>query len=405
MSLVCSCSGNKTIKEPVAPVTAVSRPDFKQGLSATLGPSWTSGNKIETLNNGNEIFPAMLTAIRGAKKTINFETFVYWKGDTPKAVSDALCERARAGVKVNVIIDGNGGGKSKVYHKPMRDAGVNLVVYHPVGPFTTHRYNYRTHRKVLVVDGKIGFIGGVGIADEWNGDVRNEKEWRDTHYRVEGPVVSQLQGIFANNWMESRHEALQGPDYYPPLPPKGSVAASTFLSDPEEARCNIEIMYHLAVASAQKTLYISTPYFVPDKVLVQALADAAKRGVQVIILVPGENIDKKSVRRASKRKWPELLAAGVRIFEFEPSFTHTKLIIVDGELVSVGSGNFDPRSLRINDEANMNVLDRGFASIQTKLFFEDLKKSKEVEGSGGAELQDTVNVPVGVAEKPVESQL
>ncbi len=411
LCLFCSCGSRSTLREPLPHVSEVSKPEFARGMAAMFGPDWAEGNKVTILNNGDATFSAMLAAIRGARHTINFETFVYWKGDTPERFAQALAERARAGVTVNLLVDGVGGRKSKTYHKELEAAGVNVVMYLPPGLLSAHKSNYRTHRKVLVVDGKIGFTGGLGIGDEWNGNARNEKEWRDTHYRFEGPIVAQWQGVFADNWLEAKHEVLQGPHYYPPLSRAGNARASTVQSEPIEGRSNAELVYHMAIANASESILLETPYFIPDDTLMKAMEEATRRGVKIQVILPGHHNDNRMVRRASQRRWPKLLAAGVRIFEYQPTFLHSKLLIVDGRFVSVGSINFDPRSMQINDEANLNVLDPAFAREHTEVFLQDLRRSKEVpptwkaDHSPGSLIKGLFNAPQHAMEIPVESQL
>ncbi|HSJ04809.1 MAG: phosphatidylserine/phosphatidylglycerophosphate/cardiolipin synthase family protein [Verrucomicrobium sp.] len=407
VGVLSSCSLYNTIKHPLPHKVKVSDPAFRQQMTSVLGPSWESGNKVTPLSNGDQIFPAMLSAIRNAKQTINFETYVYWDGDIPEQFAKALAERAQAGVQVRVLLDGHGCMRARRYSQMLLDAGVQLEVYHPLNLLSTHRANYRTHRKLLIVDGKVGFIGGVGIADEWKGDARNENEWREMHYKVEGPVVAQLQGIFADNWLDESEELIQGPTQFPVLSAKGNMEAAGFMSSPMRGRCNMEIMFHTAIASASKSILITTPYFIPDKELTTALCNAAKRGVKVAVLMPGRHIDSEIVRRASRRKWPQLMEAGIELFEYQPTMIHSKVLVVDDLFVSVGSANFDPRSLRINDEANLNVLDKGFADYHTRLFLKDLRKSKQVKIDGGLteQLSSLPFLPLQWVEMSIEGQL
>jgi cardiolipin synthase len=238
--------------------------------------------------------------------------------------------------------------------------------------------NNRTHRKLLVVDGRVGFTGGVGIADEWAGDARDKSEWRDTHFRVEGPAVAQLQAAFMENWIEITGRVLHGEAYFPPLGPAGPHVAQFFVSSPGGGGESMQLMYLLSIAAASERLLISASYFVPDEVEVRALADAARRGVRVQIIVPGPDIDSEIVRRASRSTWGELLRAGVEIHEYQPTMYHCKVMIVDGLWVSVGSTNFDARSFAVNDEANLNVLDAGFAREQERIFAADLERSRRI---------------------------
>ena len=258
----------------------------------------------------------------------------------------------------------------------LREAGVEVVKYHSIFWLDPRRYNNRSHRKLLIVDGKIAFVGGAGIADQWTGNADSPQHWRDNHYKVTGPVVAQLQAIFMTNWLKTRGNVLHGADYFPALENTGPYLAQAIRSSARNG--NLDLMYLLALASAQKTLRIENAYFLPDELIRNELIAAAKRGVKVEIIVPGKRIDQKLVRAASKRHWPELIKAGIKIYEYQPTMVHVKLIVVDDTFVSVGSGNFDNRSIQLNDEANLDVLDRNFAAQQTRLFETDKKQSHEM---------------------------
>ena len=356
-------SGGKKIRTEIQPRYSASSPSFRQATGAMLSGNFIPGNNIVTLVNGDQIFPAMLRAIRGAQQTINFETYVYWDSPIAKDLADALAERARAGVKVNVILDAQGTNKMGSDNlSKLRNAGVDVQKYHTIFWWDIRRFNNRTHRKFLIVDGKTAFTGGVGIAKEWMGNAESPEHWRDNHYQVTGPVVAQIQGIFMDNWLKTSGTVLHGPEYFPPLPPTGPYLAQAFKSSPRQGDIDMHLMYLLAIASAQKTLRIENAYFLPDDKTREALIAAARRGVKVEIVTPGKHIDQKLVRISSKRHWSTLLKAGMKIYEYEPTMLHVKLLIVDDIFVSVGSGNFDNRSIRLNDEANLNVLDRGFAA-------------------------------------------
>ena len=398
------CAVSSGLNSPLPHVSGIHSIAFKQEIGTLLGPSWSHGNKITPLNNGDEIFPAMLAAIRGARKSVNFETFVYSTGEIPEQFNAAFIDRARAGVKVNLIFDAFGCIPSTPYLAELRAAGVNLEIYHSVWGVSLKRYFYRTHRKHLIVDGRIGFVGGVGIDDRWKGNARNPAERREVHFKVEGPVVAQLQGGFAENWLKTKGEVLQGPDYYPPLSPAGPIMAAAFQSAPGHNRFNMELMYHLSISSAKRSLLIGNAYFLPVPPLVKALCQAAQRGVRVIILVPGPHMDAPAVTRASKKYWPELLEAGVRIYQYQPTMYHNKVFIADGLFVSIGSGNVDPRSLRYNDENNLNILDAPFARKLTQTFFNDLRESKPVRGRD-ATLADLPELLLQTLELPIEGQL
>jgi len=397
-----ACAPKEALKQALPPVAAVGQASFQQNMGSTLSGGFLPGNRIDTLENGRGIFPAMLQAIRSAKRSINFETFVYYNDKTGRQFADALIERARAGVAVRVTIDGVGGLKSGKYRREMKAAGVDVVVYHPVLWIDPFRTNHRTHRKLLIVDGRVGFIGGVGIGDDWQGDAQNPDEWHDLHYRLEGPVVAQLQASFIDNWLKERREMLQGPDFFPKLPSAGPILATAFSSSPLRSRYSSELMYHLAIAGASKSIRIENPYFLPNRALLDGLCEAAKRGVKVEIMLPGEHIDQKNVRRSSRKRWQRLLRAGVRIYEYQPTMNHTKLMVVDHEFVSIGSTNFDPRSLSINDEANVNVMNREFARSQEVIFERDLAKCREMTLDDSGDIQD---VPFQLVTTPLENQL
>jgi cardiolipin synthase len=375
--LFSACASTKQLKALPAHSSRLAGPEFRQVMGNVLGAPFTPGNRITSLVDGSEIFPAMLRGIRAAKRTITFETYVFEKGELPKQFAQALTERAKAGVKVSVILDAHGARKARAYHEEFREAGVDFVQYNPIWKNPT-RYNNRTHRKILVIDGKVGFVGGVGIADEWLGHAQSPDHWHDTHYRLQGPVVAQLQAAFMDNWLKLKGTLPHGLDYFPPLPPAGSALASLFYASPEHGSRNMEIMFNLALSCAQKSVLIENSYFVPDREAVESLVRAAERGVRIQIILPGEHIDEPAVRRASQTSWGRLLDAGVEISEYQPTMLHTKLMIVDGLFTSVGSSNLDYRSLRINAEANLNVLDRQFAERQTRMFDADLKKSRRI---------------------------
>src|SRR5437588_4146865 len=260
--------------------------------------------------------------------------------------------------------------------KRLRSAGVRVVKYHSAFWPDPRRYNNRSHRKLLIIDGRIAFIGGAGIADLWAGNADSMKHWRDNHYKVIGPVVAQLQASFVSNWIKTRGNVLHGVDYFPPLQESGSLQANAIRSGAHYE--NLDLMYLLGIASAQQSLRIENAYFLPDDLTRKELVEAAKRGTKIEIVVPGKKIDQKLVRAASRRHWPELLKAGIKIYEYEPTMLHAKLLIVDDKFVSVGSGNFDNRSIRLNDEANLDVLDSDFAAQQIHLFEIDKRHSREI---------------------------
>jgi cardiolipin synthase A/B len=354
-------------------------PQFRRSLGVLLGPPIVEGNKADALLNGDQIFPAMLDAIRSAQKSVSFETYIYWEGTIGREFTEALSERARAGVKVHVLLDWIGSMKiDDASLDAMRRAGVEVHRYHKPVWWKLARLNNRTHRKLLIVDGKVGFTGGVGIADKWRGHAQDPDHWRDSHFRVEGPVVGQMQAVFNDNWTKATGAVLDGPDYFPALTAKGDMPAQMFASSPTGGSESMHLMYLLAITAARRTIHLSNSYFVPDELAIKALIAAAKRGVDVRIITPGPVIDSDVVRAASRERWGELLAAGIKMAEYQPTMYHVKALIVDSLLVSVGSTNFDNRSFILNDEANLNVLDARFAKQQEAVFEDDWKHARPV---------------------------
>jgi len=351
----------------------VSDPQFRREMGVLLGPSILPGNHVTGLQNGAEIFPAMLEAIRGAQHTITFETYIYWEGEVGQWFADALSERARAGVNVNVTIDWVGSASmDQSQLKEMEDAGVHVVRYRPLHWYNLARMNNRTHRKLLVVDGRVAFTGGVGIGDPWQGHAQDPDHWRDIHFRIEGPVVAQVQSAFNDNWIKTTGELLNGAAYFPALERAGDMPAHMFISSPAGGSESMHLMYLMSIAAAEHSIDLAAAYFIPDELVTKALVAARHRGVAIRVLVPGRNTDSDAARLASKSGWGPLLLAGVEIYEYEPTMFHNKMMIVDRELVSVGSTNFDLRSFRLNDEASLNVYDREFAERMTEVFEKDL---------------------------------
>jgi len=367
------------IRRPIDHRYPVSDPQFLRSMGVLLGPPLTPGNRVDTLLNGDQIFPAMLKAIREATRSIDFETYIYWSGAVGKEFADALSERAKAGVKVHILVDWVGSQKmDEDMLQGMANAGVEIRKYHALHWFTLDRLNNRTHRKILVTDGRVGFTGGVGIADEWSGHAQDKDHWRDTHFRVEGPAVAQMQAAFNDNWVKVSGKVLDGDDYFPPQQAAGDLPAQMFSSSPDGGADSMHLMYLLSVAAATKSIDLSMAYFVPDDLALDALHAALKRGVRVRIIMPGPITDASVVRHASRALWGDILAAGAQIYEYQPTMYHCKVLVVDGLWVSVGSTNFDNRSFRLNDEANLNVYDRDFAARQTADFEADLGRSRPI---------------------------
>jgi cardiolipin synthase A/B len=371
--------GEKKIERKIERHYPLDSAQFKHELGVLLGPAFIGGNLPRALLNGDEIFPAMLAAIRAAKKTITFETYIYWSGDIGREFANALIERARSGVKVHVLLDWVGSNKMDAsIIDEMKSAGIEMQRFHP--PHWSHlgRLNNRTHRKLLVLDGQIAFTGGVGIAPQWTGNAKNPDHWRDSHFQIEGPVVAQMQAVFLDNWIKSTGQVLHGPNYFPALTPVGESDAQIFSSSPTGGAESMQLMYLFGITAASRSIDLSASYFVPDEMMLRALVDAMKRGVKLRIVVPGEHIDSDTVRSASRGTWGPLLEAGATIAEYSPTMYHCKVMIIDGLLISVGSTNFDNRSFRLNVEATLNIMDAKFAKQQTETFERDLANAKPI---------------------------
>lgn len=349
---------------------------FANAMGPMTGADFTSGNAIETLVNGDGFFPPMLQAIRDARKTITLETYIWSSGHISNEFIKALSERARAGVKVHALLDGMGGLKlARSDRERLRLAGVELYIYGrehwwQVKP----NINHRTHRKLLIVDGKIGFTGGMCIDDRWLGNAHVKDLWRDTQVRVEGPAVRQMQAVFATNWMQTTASLLLGEDYFPKLTEAGGSIAHCYKSGPSEGAQAARLAYLFAIASARKSIDIGNAYFVPDDLAIEMLLEAVARGVRVRVIVPAIN-DSRIGRAASRSRWGRLLAAGVEFYRYQPAMFHSKTMVVDDVLVTIGSANFDNRSFSINDEVALTVLDPKVARENLKIFADDMNKS------------------------------
>lgn len=372
-------AGEKKVQQQLPRLYGSSSPQFDRAMGNLLGPGVLGGNEVTDLQNGDQIFPAMLAAIRAAQRTVTFETYIYWSGDIGQQFADALSERARAGVKVHVLLDWVGSAKmDDSYLAEMQLAGVQIEKFHKPHWYNLARLNNRTHRKLLVVDGKVGFTGGVGIAPQWTGQAQDPEHWRDTHYQVRGPAVAHMQATFLDNWLKVTGRVLHGDDYFPPLAPVGPHRAQMFSSSPSSGSESMQLMYHMAIAAAERSIDLSAAYFVPDELTRRLLAEALQRGVRLRIVTPGEHTDTETVKAASRGTWGPLLASGAEIYAYGPTMYHCKVMIVDQRMVSVGSTNFDNRSFRLNDEANLNVYDEAFAQRQTVVFEQDIARSHRV---------------------------
>ena len=353
--------------------------DGMQALAGLTGGAVYEGNSCSVLQNG-ALFPAMIADIQAAHCTVHMETFVWTAGEVERQFVEVLCSKARQGVKVRLLIDALGGsGATRARLQQLRDAGVQLAEYCRPRWWNLRRFNHRTHRKLLIVDGAIGYTFGHGLADQWLGDGEDEDHWRDTAVRLEGPVAGALQSVFMENWMEETHCVPAGDGCYPRLEHKGDVAAHVVSSSSEEVGSKVALLYTVAIASARKEVIIQNPYFAPDDGVCELFAKMVKRGVAVHLMVPGRKTDSPFVRIAGSHLYCTLLEAGVHVYEFEPTLPHQKVVIVDRIWSHVGSTNFDARSLALNEEIGVGVLDEQIASQLREAFEADLRRSKELQ--------------------------
>jgi cardiolipin synthase len=360
--------------------TSVHHKDFLYTIQSTCQAALHHGNRVTIFSDGPAFYPAMLEAIRGASRSINMECYIFQHGRVADQFIDALSERARNGVNVTIVVDAI--GSFSLWGRPvarLRAAGCRIMSYQAVRWYSMHRINNRTHRELLVVDGATAFVGGAGIADWWMyPQGRRPRPWRDTMARVEGPVVAAVQGVTAENWLECCGEILTGPDYFPDLKPCGDTTAFVIKSSPSDRATASRVTFQLLLEGADHTVRISTPYFLPDRALRKAIVQMAQRGVAVSVIVPGARTDQQWVRLASRRMWGELLAAGVRIFEFKAAMMHAKILVVDDLWSVLGTTNIDNRSFEHNDEDSLAMCDAGVAARLLADYERDLAASGEI---------------------------
>lgn len=350
-----------------------------RALSANLNAPLLDGNAIDILLNGDEIFPAMLGAIRKAQHSIHLLTYIYWQGGIARQFADELAAAARRGIQVRLLVDAVGGAKmADDMIDELKDAGCTFAWFRPLRWYNLGRFNDRTHRKVMVVDGRTGFTGGVGIAEVWTGHAQDPDHWRDDHFRIRGPAVRYLQGSFAVNWRQATGEVLVGASLFPDLDKVGDARIVAIDAAPSVRISTIGFTYWLFFHGAREQICVTTPYYVPDPRLHLGLAAAARRGVKVTLLVPGPHIDSALVSHASKTYYKQLLEAGVAIHEYQPSMIHTKTVTVDGAYALIGSPNFDTRSFGLNYEEALVVYDSALTQALSRSFEEDLGKAREV---------------------------
>ena len=372
-----SASRGFSLDEPPAPGS----PDFARLVEALTVAPLREGNRVTVLRNGCEIFPAMLDAIKAAERTVDFATYVYWTGSIAPEFADALAERAKAGVEVNVLLDAVGAAKMEpALVERLEQSGATVAWFRPVRWWTLNKLNNRSHRKILVVDGRVGFTGGVGIAEEWTGDCEDPGHWRDTHVRVEGPAARDLLGGFLDNWAEATNRILSGRDHLPAVDGfDDGVQVQVTRSNAEKGSTDAEQLFYAAIACARERLWLTTAYFAPRRAFVEALCEAVRRGVDVRVLVNGPHIDRHLVRRAGQQTYDQLLASGVRLFEYQRTMLHAKTLSVDSAWATIGSINFDNRSFALNDELNLAVRDPAVVATFERHFLADLDDAVELD--------------------------
>jgi cardiolipin synthase A/B len=352
---------------------------FPATLTGATGAGFISGNQVTILNNGDEFYPAMLAAIRAATRSVTIEAYIYWAGEIGLTFANALADKARTGVPIKILLDAVGSSSiGSDILQVLQEGGCQVAWHNPVHWYTIHRYNHRTHRKSLVVDGTVGFTGGAGIADQWRGHAQSPEHWRDVQVRLEGPAVMPLQTGFAQNWLQNTGELVSGPDYFPSVPPAGAVAVQTVMSSPVTGSSTVRLLHYLAIVCARRSIAIANPYFIPDAAATEILIDARKRGVHVRVLVSGIRNDNWLARHNSIGLYGPLLRAGIEIVEYNRTMLHQKLMIVDGVWATIGTTNFDWRSFAHNEETSVSMIDRGLVSQLTHDFDIDVSAATPV---------------------------
>jgi cardiolipin synthase A/B len=380
--LLVGCAKVRAITD--VPEITLGDASFFPTLEALTDAPIVGGNKIEVLHNGDAIFPAMLREIKNAKSTITFAQYLFKGGSLAQEFAQSFAERCQAGIKVYVLLDSHGSSEApEEIPEIIRKGGCQLEYFRRIRapqvvlPWKLLQYNYRNHRRILVIDGRIGFTGGYGISDAWMGDGRTADHWRDTNVRVEGPAVRFLQGAFTESWLETTGNLLGGDGFFPRLEPQGKIQLQFVKSSPVGGSFQNYLLYLLSITSAKKSILITNPYFIPDDRMIEALLDATARGVRVVVLVPGK-IDFKITYRASRRHYGRMLLGGIEIFEYSPALLHSKTMVVDGVWATIGSTNFDNRSFALNEELNLALYDKSVAQHLEQIFAEDLKHSRKI---------------------------
>jgi cardiolipin synthase A/B len=380
--LLIGCAKVRAITD--VPEITIGDTTFFPTLEALTDAPIVGGNKIDVLHNGDAIFPAMLREIKNAKSSITFAQYLFKGGSLAREFALSFAERCQSGIKVYILLDSHGSSEApEEIPAMMRKAGCQLQYFRRIRapqvvlPWKLVQYNYRNHRRILVIDGRIGFTGGYAISDAWMGDGRTPDHWRDTNVRVEGPAVRFLQAAFTESWLETTGNLLGGDEFFPRLEPQGKIPLQFVKSSPVGGSFQNYLLYLLSITSAKKSILITNSYFIPDDRMIEALLEATARGVRVIVLVPGK-IDFKITYRASRRHYGEMLLGGVEIFEYSPALLHSKTMVVDGVWATIGSTNFDNRSFALNEELNLALYDKSVAQGLEERFAEDLKHSRRI---------------------------
>jgi cardiolipin synthase A/B len=365
----------------VLPQVAVTDPAFVPTMEAYTNATLSNGNRAELLLNGDQIFPAQVEAIRSARKSLTYAQYFYEDGRPAVQIVQAISERCRAGIRARVLLDGFGSLKIPAeLTQELESSGCHLAFFRPLTPWTLDNANNRNHRRVLVVDGRVGFTGGSGASSKWMGNGRQKGQWRETDIRLEGPAVNDLQGAFAENWLEATGEMLGGEGYFAPQPARGSVVVQIVRSSPASGSIAMYNMYLLAITAARRSIFLTNPYFLPDDRMTQSLIEARGRGVRVALLLPG-TIDNNIVRQASRAGFGRLFDAGVEIYEYRSGLLHAKTMVVDGRWATIGSANVDNRSFALNEELNVALYDGGMAARLEKVFADDLAHSRRLDAA------------------------
>jgi len=387
--LLASCGSPVAVRD--FPELDPGSASFFATLAAHTDARFLNGNRVELLLNGDETFPALLAAVRSAKRTVTLEQYIYDRGPVAEALTAALAERCREGVKAHLLLDAFGSsGLPRESAQELEEAGCELTWFGTpellqlIPPWRLLSLNNRNHQRIVVVDGEVGFTGGFGVSESWMGDGEQPERWRETNVRIEGPVVQQLQAAFVQDWREATGVTLGGAGYFPPLELRGDATAQIVKSSPTSGASESYMMFLFAIANAREFIHVTNPYFLIDEEMERALAEAVERGVDVKLLIPGRvgyelfGVETSLVQHAGRRGLGSLLKAGVRIFEYRPARLHAKTMVVDQLWATVGSTNLDPRSFALNKELNLTVYDRRVAARLEAVFRADLERSGEL---------------------------